>query len=276
MVAALLAIGVLAGCGGAGTGDGRSASADSARVAPPGSVRSNETPVATGSSGRAPAAPADTGGRGVGNLPPGSSVDRRPVEGRPLRVVFIGTSLTAGLGLPDAAQEAWPAQIGKLAAAAGEPIDVVNAGLSGETSAGALRRVNWLLRDTADVIVIETGANDGLRGLPVADLEKNLRGMVAQARARQPRATIVLVPMEAPPNIGGRYATDFRGVYAKVASDLGLPTTPFLLDGVAGVPAMNQADGIHPTERGAARAARNVWPALSRILAAHREGRGAV
>lgn len=191
-------------------------------------------------------------------------------------MLFIGTSLTAGLGLPDAAKEAWPAQVGRLAAAAGERIDVVNAGLSGETSAGALRRVRWLLRDTADVIVIETGANDGLRGLPVAQLEQNLRAIVTQARSTQPRATLVLVPMEAPPNIGGRYAEDFRGVYRRVSTELGVPLTPFLLEGVAGVPAMNQADGIHPTERGAARAARNVWPALARILTAHREGRGVV
>lgn len=274
MWAALLAIGVLAGCR-SGAGEGAAASRDS--------VRSNETPVATGSSGATADPPtpvavpgADPGVRGLGPMPAGSSVDMRPVEGRPLRVLFIGTSLTAGLGLPDAAQQAWPAEVGRLAAAAGEPIEVVNAGLSGETSAGAVRRVNWLLRDSADVIVIETGANDGLRGLPVADLERNLRAIVAQARAKQPRAALVLVPMEAPPNIGGAYAAEFRGVYERVAKELGVPLTPFLLDGVAGVSAMNQADGIHPTERGATRAARNVWPALARVLAARREGRGAV
>ena len=254
-----VATGVLAGCGGR---ESRGAGAAD-------SVRTNETPVATGSSGG--------GGQAVAPLAPGSSVDRRPagmtpVVGRPLRVLFLGTSLTAGLGLPDAAQQAWPAEVGRLAAKAGAPIDVVNAGLSGETSAGALRRVNWLLRDTADVIVIETGANDGLRGLPVADLERNLRGIIAQARAKQPGAALVLVPMEAPPNLGGDYAAEFREVYGRVSRETGVPLTPFLLDGVAGLARMNQADGIHPTEAGATRAARNVWPALARVFAARRAG----
>ncbi len=259
-VAALLLTIGLWGCGG-GVGAG-AATRDT--------VRTNETPVAAGSSG-APAAET-VAGQAVAPLAPGSSVDRRPVEGRPLRVVFLGTSLTAGLGLDDAAVEAWPAEIGRLAARAGAPIDVVNAGLSGETSAGAVRRVGWLLKDTADVVVIETGANDGLRGLPVAELERNLRAIVAEVRTTQPQAALVLVAMEAPPNIGGAYAAAFRETYRRVASSEGIVLTPFLLDGVAGVPAMNQPDGIHPTRAGAARAARNVWPVLSRAFAARRAG----
>jgi acyl-CoA thioesterase-1 len=256
MAGLLLAIG---GCGG---GSGETAATRD-------TLRSNETPVATGSS----AAAGDTvAGEAVAPLAPGSSVDRRPVVGRPLRVVFLGTSLTAGLGLDDAAGAAWPAEIGRLAAQAGAPIDVVNAGLSGETSAGAVRRVGWLLRDTADVVVIETGANDGLRGLPVAELERNLRAIVGAVRAKQPQAALVLVAMEAPPNLGGAYAAAFRATYRRVASTEGLVLTPFLLDGVAGVPAMNQPDGIHPTPAGATRAARNVWPALERAFAARRAG----
>lgn len=259
MAALLLTIG-LWGCGG---GASETAAARD-------SVRTNETPVAAGSSG-VPAG--DTAaGQAVAPLAPGSSVDRRPIDGRPLRVVFLGTSLTAGLGLDDAARDAWPAEVGRLAAKAGAPIDVVNAGLSGETSAGAVRRVGWLLKDTADVVVIETGANDGLRGLPVAELERNLRAIVGEVRAKQPRAALVLVAMEAPPNIGGAYAAAFRETYRRVATSEGIALTPFLLDGVAGVPAMNQPDGIHPTPAGATRAARNVWPALERAFAARRRG----
>ncbi|MCU0627206.1 MAG: arylesterase, partial [Gemmatimonadaceae bacterium] len=187
-----------------------------------------------------------------------------------MRVLFLGTSLSAGYGLPDPATQAFPAEIGRLAERAGEKIEVINAGLSGETSAGALRRVQWLLRDSVDVVVVETGGNDGLRGLPAADLERNIRGIIGAIRSRQPQASIVLVPMEAPPNFGGRYAMDFRSVYARLSQELRVPVTAFLLDGVAGVARMNQADGIHPTEEGARKVARTLWPTLQRVIADHR------
>ncbi len=181
------------------------------------------------------------------------------------RVLFIGTSLTAGLGLPDPV-EAWPGQIGHIADSLGYRVQIQNAGLSGETSAGALRRTDWLLKDTADVVIIETGANDGLRGTSVAELEQNLTGIVKKVQARQPKARIMVVQMEAPPNLGDAYASGFRQVFPSVAKATGSSLTPFLLEGVAGIASLNQADGIHPTKAGAARAALNVWPAIRGVL----------
>ncbi len=183
----------------------------------------------------------------------------------PIRVLFIGTSLTAGLGLPDPV-EAWPGQIGHIADSLGYRIQVQNAGLSGETSAGALRRADWLLKDTADVVIIETGANDGLRGTSVPELEQNLSGIVRKVQARQPKAKVIVVQMEAPPNLGDAYAGGFRQIFPSVAMATGATLTPFLLEGVAGIGSLNQADGIHPTRAGAAKAALNVWPAIRGVL----------
>ncbi len=183
----------------------------------------------------------------------------------PTRMLFIGTSLTAGLGLPDPV-EAWPGQIALIADSLGYPVRLQNAGLSGETSAGALRRADWLLKDSADVVVIETGANDGLRGLSIDDLRRNLTGIVTKVRAAHPSAEIVVVQMQAPPNMGGAYARGFQGVFPEVSQAAGATLTPFLLDGVAGIASLNQADGIHPTKEGAAKAARNVWPAIRGVL----------
>ena len=183
----------------------------------------------------------------------------------PVRMLFIGTSLTAGLGLPDPV-EAWPGRVGRIADSLGYRVKVQNAGLSGETSAGALRRTDWLLRDTSDVVVIETGANDGLRGLSVADLTQNLTAIVKRVQKVQPKAQVVVVQMEAPPNMGAAYASGFHGVYASVAKATGSTLTPFLLDGVAGIASLNQADGIHPTREGAAKAAKTVWPTIKGVL----------
>jgi acyl-CoA thioesterase-1 len=182
-----------------------------------------------------------------------------------VQVLFIGTSLTAGLGLADPA-DAWPGRVGHIADSLGYAVRVQNAGLSGETSAGALRRADWLLKDPADVVVIETGANDGLRGLSVADLRRNLTAIIAKVRERQPAAQVVVVQMEAPPNLGGVYSRSFGDVFGAVARETGATLTPFLLDGVAGIGSMNQPDGIHPTEEGADRAARNVWPVIRGVL----------
>lgn len=200
------------------------------------------------------------------SLAPGSSVDpgRKPMLAA-TRMLFVGTSLTAGYGLPDPAL-AWPAEVGRIAKAAGYAVEVQNAGVSGETSAGALRRMDWLLKAPAEVVVIETGANDGLRGQSVGDLERNLTAIIGKVRAAQPGAQVVLVQMEAPPNMGGSYATAFRGVYGRVAQATGVTLTPFLLDGVAGVARYNQADGIHPTVEGAKLAAKSVWPVLRGVL----------
>lgn len=181
------------------------------------------------------------------------------------RVVFLGTSLTAGLGLR-LPSERWPERLGAMADSAGTPIRVVNAGRSGDTSAGGLGRLEWLLRDTVDLLVIELGANDGLRGLPTDDLADNLRTVIDDTRAAWPEAAVLLVGMEAPTNLGASYTRDFRSVFTSVAADREVPLVPFLLEGVAGEDDLNQADRIHPTAEGHARIAATVWPHLEPLL----------
>lgn len=145
-------------------------------------------------------------------------------------------------------------------------MDVVAAGVSGETSAGALRRLDWLLRRRADVIVIETGANDGLRGLDVDSTRTNLREILRRSTSIKPDARLFLIQMEAPPNLGPRYTTSFRGMFPEVAREEHADLIPFLLDGVAGVADLNQLDGIHPNERGSVIVAANVFRALEPAL----------
>lgn len=180
------------------------------------------------------------------------------------KVLFVGTSLTAGYGLSP--ELSYPSVVAKLAEADGLPLQIVNAGLSGETSAGALRRMDWVLRTPADVIVIETGANDALRGLDPDSTRANLERIIASIRQAQPRARIVLVQMEAPPNYGFAYVRRFRAMYGDVARAERVVLAPFLLDGVAGLPEMNQADGIHPNRQGAELVAANVWRALKPVV----------
>jgi len=187
---------------------------------------------------------------------------------RPARtpvVLFFGTSLTAGYGL--APEQAFPALIEKKALDEGVPIEVVNAGLSGETTAGAVRRIDWVLRTPADLVVIEGGANDALRGLPPDAARANLEKLIAAVRSRQPAARIALIRMEAPPNYGVSYTQRFRSIYADVARKEGIPLLPFLLDGVAGISRLNQADGVHPNVAGERIVADNLWKALKPIVA---------
>jgi acyl-CoA thioesterase I len=188
-----------------------------------------------------------------------------------VRVLVVGTSLTAGLGIdPDSA---YPAVLQQLADSSGLRTTIVNAGLSGETSAGALRRVEWLLQEKAEVVVIETGANDGLRGVNPDSTRANLVAIIARVRTSNPETRILLAQMEAPPNLGQKYTRAFHDVFLTVAAEEGVTLVPFFLDGVAGVPELNQPDGIHPTEEGARRAARNMWKTLAPVL---REVPGAV
>lgn len=178
------------------------------------------------------------------------------------RIVVLGDSLTAGLGLsPD---EAYPAILQQRLDVAGLAYEVVNAGVSGDTSAGGLRRLEWSLTGDVRVLVVALGGNDGLRGLPVTELRNNLEGIVKEARARKIR--VVLAGMEAPPNFGKAYTDDFRNVYASLSKQYNVALVPFLLNGVAGIEAMNQADGIHPTAEGAKIAADNVWAVLRPML----------
>jgi acyl-CoA thioesterase-1 len=182
------------------------------------------------------------------------------------RVLFLGTSLTAGFGLDDPATDAYPAVIQRVADSVGVKAFVVNAGLSGETSAGALRRVDWLLREKPDVVVIETGANDGLRGLNPDSTAANLRQIIRRIRAVNPASAILLLQMEAPTNLGPEYTRAFHAVFGKVAVEERVALAPFFLNGVAGIARLNQRDGIHPTPEGARIAAHNLWPSLERVL----------
>jgi acyl-CoA thioesterase-1 len=186
--------------------------------------------------------------------------DDRPV------VVFLGTSLTAGLGLARD-EDTWVSGVAALADSAGTPIRAVNAGVSGETSAGGLRRLDWILREPLDVLVIELGANDGLRGLDPFQMSDNLIQIAQRTRTRYPDAKIVIAGMEAPPNLGPLYIDAFRAVFTSVADSVHAELIPFLLDGVAGVPDLNQADGIHPTPEGHRILARNAWQVLGPLFA---------
>lgn len=204
-------------------------------------------------------------GRDAGAATAVAVASSTPVTERVPVVLFFGTSLTAGYGL--APEQAFPALIEKKAQDEGVPIKVVNAGLSGETTAGAVRRIDWVLRTPADLVVIEGGANDALRGLSPDAARANLEKLIAAVRVRQPMARIALVQMEAPPNYGVPYTRSFRAIYSDVARKEGVPLLPFLLDGVAGISRLNQADGVHPNVVGERIVADNVWKALKPIVA---------
>jgi acyl-CoA thioesterase-1 len=180
-------------------------------------------------------------------------------------VLFVGDSLTAGYGLdPD---EAFPALIQRKIDGAGLRYRAVNAGVSGETSAGARRRIDWLLSEPVAVLVVETGANDGLRGQDPAATAENIQAIFDRARRQASPPKLVVVGMRAPPNYGADFARRFRDIYPELAKKNGAVLVPFLLDGVAGVPALNQADGIHPTAEGQRKLADIVWKALRPLLA---------
>lgn len=180
-------------------------------------------------------------------------------------VLFVGTSLTAAMGLDP--EQGFPARIQEKIDSAGLPFEVVNAGVSGEISSEARQRVEkWLVKQPFDVLVVETGANDMLRGFSLPALERNLQAIVDTARATHPDARIVLAGMLAPPNLGADYGERFRRVYAGIAEKNDLPLVPFLLDGVGGQPELNLGDGIHPNPAGHRRVAENVWPVLEPVL----------
>ena len=194
----------------------------------------------------------------------GSSADSASSVASEVTVLFFGTSLTAGYGLDPSL--AFPKLIERKSASTGTPITAINAGLSGETSAGALRRIDWALRKPVDIVVLETGGNDALRALDPDSLESNLAAIVRRIRVAQPSARILLAVMESPPNLGARYTTRFREAYTNVARRENLTLVPFLLDRVAGNPALNQSDGVHPNEEGEKIVADNVWNALGPIV----------
>src|SRR5687768_15311590 len=178
------------------------------------------------------------------------------------RVVFLGDSITAGLGL--SADEAFPAVVAQLLEQEGVRIDTVNAGVSGDTTAGGLRRLDWLLRQFPDVLVVGLGGNDGLRGLDVKASRDNLTQIVR--KARDAGAKVLLLGMMMPPNYGPEYTKEFREIYPQLAKELDVPLVPFLLEGVGGERALNQPDGIHPTSEGHRVVALTVLPHLRDLL----------
>ena len=208
-------------------------------------------PAGTAETPAAPAPPAEDESAGQ----PGASA------GAPL-VVFLGDSLTAGLGVGE--DEAFPERTRLLLDAEGVAIRIVNAGVSGDTTAGGLARVDWLLGQEPQILVVGLGANDGLRGLALEETEANLRAIVERARAGGAR--VLLLGMLLPPNYGPDYTEGFQRIFSRLADELEVSLVPFLLAGVAGIPELNQADGIHPTVAGHRLMAGNVAPALRRML----------
>lgn len=186
-----------------------------------------------------------------------------PARGTERVVVTLGDSLTAGLGV--AADEAWPALIEERLRREGFPYRVVNAGVSGDTTAGGLRRVDWVLRSRPEVAVVALGANDGLRGLATGAMESNLVALVERLQAGGVR--VLVAGMQVPPNYGAAYSRAFSGVFPDVARRTGSALMPFLLDGVAADPRLNQADGIHPNAAGHRAIAEHLWPHLVALLA---------
>jgi acyl-CoA thioesterase-1 len=181
-------------------------------------------------------------------------------------VLFFGDSLTAGYGLENPASDAYPSVIQKKIEAQHLLYTVVNAGNSGETSAGGLGRIDWVLKQKVDVFVLELGANDGLRGIPVSETTRNLQSIIDKVKAKYPNAKLVLTGMQIPPSMGAKYAADFKNIFPALADKNNMVLVPFLLNKVGGVAKLNQADGIHPTEEGAKIVADNVWTVLKNVL----------
>jgi acyl-CoA thioesterase-1 len=179
-------------------------------------------------------------------------------------VLFLGTSLTAGLGL--SAEQAYPALIQTKIDSAGLGFRVVNAGVSGETSAGGLRRIDWLLRQPVALLVLELGANDMLRGQDITAMRSNLQLIIDRTREAHPEARVVIAGMPAAPNLGEPYGSEFAATFVELADENDSALIPFLLDGVAGVPELNQPDGNHPTAEGQSIVADNVWAVLEPLL----------
>jgi acyl-CoA thioesterase-1 len=179
-------------------------------------------------------------------------------------ILFLGDSLTAGLGLKPA--QAYPALIEEKIREQKLPFDVINAGVSGDTTAGGLARLDWLLQKKVDVLVLALGANDGLRGLPIAQTKANLQAIIDRVKAKNPAVKIVIAGMQIPPNMGGDYGAAFRTIFADLAHANEAALVPFLLEGVAGHDDLNQEDHIHPTAAGQKILAENVWRVLQPVL----------
>jgi len=179
-------------------------------------------------------------------------------------ILFFGDSLTAGYGLEKG--EAFPEILQQKIDSLGLSYRVVNAGLSGETTSGGKNRIDWVLKQNVDVFVLELGANDGLRGIPVAETKNNLQEIIDFVREQNPEIEIILAGMQIPPNMGQEYTREFRAIFPDLAEENNVNLIPFLLEDVAGIPELNQQDGIHPTAEGQEILAENVWDVLKPIL----------
>lgn len=180
-------------------------------------------------------------------------------------ILFFGNSLTAGYGLDDVS-ESFPSLIQDKIDSMHLLYNAINGGVSGETSAGGKSRIDWLLKQKIDVFVLELGANDGLRGIPPQETQKNLQDIIDKVKAKYPDAKLVLLGMQIPPNMGKNYATQFKEIYPKLAAKNNMTLLPFLLEGVGGIPSLNQPDRIHPNAEGAKIVAENVWGVLKGVL----------
>lgn len=179
-------------------------------------------------------------------------------------IIFFGDSITAGYGV--GTDLAFPARVGEELKNNGYDVEIVNAGLSGETSAGGLTRIDWILNRNVDIFVLELGANDGLRGLPLEQTEKNLQAILDKVKAKNPDVTIIIAGMLVPPNMGNTYSRDFEAVFTRISKNNNAILIPFLLEGVAGNSVLNQPDGIHPNVKGHEIVAQTVYKQLKLIL----------
>ena len=179
-------------------------------------------------------------------------------------ILFFGNSITAGYGVE--MSEAFPALIQERIDSMNLSYKVINAGLSGETSSGGKNRIDWILQQPVDIFVLELGGNDGLRGIPLEETEKNLQVIIDHVKKKYPSAKVILAGMQIPPNMGEKYAGDFKKMFVKLSEKNNTILIPFLLEGVGGVPSLNQPDGIHPNVKGHQIVADNVWKVLEKIL----------
>ncbi len=241
----------------------------------PGPAGAGATPPSMGTPAPAAILPGASTAPGAPALPAwptsaASAASAASPAGSPPLVIFLGDSLTAGLGLP--ADQAYPALLARQLRADGLAVRVLNAGVSGDTSAGGLRRLRWLLAQHPAVVVVGLGGNDGLRGTAVPEIESNLNQLVGHAQ--QAGARVLLLGMQIPPNYGPDYTAAFAAIYPRIARNMNVPLVPFLLAGVGGVAELNQADGLHPTAAGQVKVAANVKPYLEDLL--HRKPAAAV
>jgi acyl-CoA thioesterase I len=210
----------------------------------------------------APAPASSPSATPVPSAPQPSAAGVRPAASGP-KVAFLGDSISAGLHLP--AEQAFPAVLRERLAARGLPFELLNAGVSGDTTAGGLRRVDWILKQSPQIVVVELGANDSMRGQPIASIEQNLRGILSKLQAR--KVTPLLLGMRIPTSYGPEYAAQFEAIYPRLANETNVAFVPFFMEGVAGVPEQNLEDGIHPTPEGHLKLAKKCEEPLAKLVA---------